>query len=625
MRFLKQSDGPIRKVYFGIRSRFLGMLTIVIIVIISIFTLILFFLQTSQLKKEMEIKAETLTKILLNPAEFYLDNDIETSSEEIKMKFEFIKKEALSFKSYNEDIIKIILTDEKGNVRFSTFDYDYKRKDIPFYISKGLEQDEDTISQEKYKDPVVGSKEKEYRNNYAFTIPIFLKSGITVSIINDFNTSYLKYHNPETTDAQKRSIYSGLYAKYKDILGDEYDVNFKPAADKTSKTASTTLQVKKSGDIDFLFMRLFGELMKTREKRIAKDKKNLWNNAWLEKKKNEKFSFYEKDRPANAKEVNDEIISNLTEFANTVEATRRLGAISIIFNEDMRQQHRLQNFGTIAIIALCTILFSVVIFLILLNYMIRNLKLLENWAVSVSKGNLDTKIKIESNDEIGRLGDVFNHMLDEIIVKYKLERFVPASAMHMIKKNGDNSILLGATNRKNLVFMFSDVRGFTSFSEKNDPETVIEILNYYLELQSDIIHKTTGDINDYVGDEIMAHFSDPRKIDTAIRTAVKIMTAIKKTNQERTAEGKPVFEVGIGLHCGDVVTGNVGSKQRMDFACVGDAVNMTSRLCHAAEPGQIIISLDMFKKAKGKYKAKRIDDLQLKGKKDKIEAVSIII
>ncbi|MBN1501756.1 MAG: HAMP domain-containing protein [Spirochaetes bacterium] len=623
MWFFKQPEGPVRKVYFGLRSRALGLLTLVIIFIISVFTLVLFFFQTSTLKKEMEIKAETLTKILHNPSEFYLDNDIETSSEELKMKLDFIKKEAGSFKSYNEDIIKIILTDEKGNVKFSTFNYDYKRKDIPFYIKKVLEQDEDTILHEKYRDAYNDQDKggKEYRNNYAFTIPIFLKTGITVEILSSFNENYMKYHDSKTSEKEKKQIYARLFSKYKSLLGEEFD----PAYSGKTGTPQAKQEIKKAGDIDFLFMKLFSEIMKTREKRINRDKRKLWTDSWLIKKKQEKLNYYEKDRPSNAKDVHDEIITNLSEFAAAVESTRRLGAIAIVFNEDMRKKYRFQNIGTISILALCAIGFSILLFLFMLNYTIRNLKLLENWAVSVSNGNLETKIEIETNDEIGRLGDVFNHMLDEIIVKYKLEKFLSSSAVNMIRKNADNTISLGATYRKNLAFMFSDVRGFTSFSEKNEPEKVIEVLNFYLELQSEIIHRARGDINDYVGDEIMAHFSDSRKNDTAIRTAVKIMTAIKEINRERSRNKLPVFEVGIGLHSGDVVAGNVGSKQRMDFACVGDAVNLTSRLCHAAAPGEIIVSEEMFKKAKGKYKHQKMEPLQLKGKTEKIKAVKILI
>ncbi len=216
-------------------------------------------------------------------------------------------------------------------------------------------------------------------------------------------------------------------------------------------------------------------------------------------------------------------------------------------------------------------------------------------------------------------------MIDEIRAKYHLEKFVSRSTRSMISGSmtAENGPDLGVTGRKTLAFIFSDVRGFTSFSEKNDPETVIEVLNYYLELQSNIIKGNKGDIDDFVGDQIMAHFSGETRADRAIDTAIKIMKSVAGTNAERAGAGLPVFEVGIGVHEGDVVTGNIGSKFRMDFACVGDAVNLTSRLCSAAGAGEIFVSQDLFDRAKKKYAVAGRPSIEVKGKEKRVKIVKI--
>ena len=103
------------------------------------------------------------------------------------------------------------------------------------------------------------------------------------------------------------------------------------------------------------------------------------------------------------------------------------------------------------------------------------------------------------------------------------------------------------------------------------------------------------------------------------------MKEVRKTNEERKKQGLPVFEVGIGVHGGDVVSGNVGSKFRMDYACVGDAVNLTSRLCSSAPAGNIYISQELFLLAKKKHPHEVIQPISVKGKKDSISIVRLKI
>jgi adenylate cyclase len=277
------------------------------------------------------------------------------------------------------------------------------------------------------------------------------------------------------------------------------------------------------------------------------------------------------------------------------------------------------------IIAAVMILFGLIAYRFVLNFMIRNLKKLERWALSVSAGNLDSKIVIKTNDEIGRLSDIFNKMIDEITIKYHLEKFVSSSAKSMIGKKSDTSdeLELGGTDRKNMVFLFSDVRGFTSFSEKNQPEVVIEVLNFYLELQASVIMSKKGDIDAYVGDEIMAVFKGTNKIERAVETAIEIVKAIKKANLERLKEGHPIFEVGIGINAGDVVVGNIGSQMRMNYTCIGDTVNLAARLCSNAGPEEILVTKETIEKSKKKFPVLNVDPISVKGKEKKISIVKI--
>lgn len=610
-----------RQVYFGLRIRFLGLLILVMIFIISTLTLIMYLDQRNLQEKEKNSKAETLTKILSGPAEFYLDKDINTSREELRIKYETIEREATNFKAYNSDIIKIILTDEKGLIKFSTNAADINQKSGAEFIQKCLAQEEEELNDHEYdhKDTRKNWKNKTARKSTyrAITYPIFLHYGNVVGVLNDFKNYYAKYH--EADKKERSRIYRLLWKKYGDTLGEDFD----PV--KASHEKGLSKDIARAGDIDFLFLKMFGSIMENRNKRIKKGEKWMWEDKWLRSLKNSKAETYINDMPSKAKEINDQIISRISYLYSQVEEIKRLGALAIIFNVDKIKMDLNANISRVINIALIMIIISAISFLFVLNFMIQNLKKLEKWAISVSKGQLDTKIEIEANDEIGRLGDIFNYMLDEVKLKYHLEKFVSSSTRSMIRKKHSESDIPepGGTGRENYAFIFSDVRGFTSFSEKNDPAAVIEVLNFYLNLQAKIIKSKRGDIDDYTGDQIMAHFGGEKKADTAIETAIGIIKAIAKENAERKKAGLPVFEVGIGVHGGDVIVGNIGSEFRMDCACVGDTVNVSSRLCSAAKAGEILVSQELFLKAKKKYSHEVIPPITVKGKTKEIAVIRI--
>lgn len=645
MSISKKNQNPenIRRIRFGLRVKFIFLLSLIIVILISVISVLMYFSQKMLLEEEKKSKAEVLVQILSGPAEFYLDKTIKTSDRELSLKYESISREAWNFKKFNEDIEKIILCDEKGRIRFSTSRSDYRRRQIFPYIKKSLEQQKEEPAFYDFEEPEkadVEKKDKEEKDSgsyisrfrkfitgkeeikdtvklRAITYPVFLQKGNVVDLISDFNKYYMKYHNSDT--GERNVIYNHLWKKYRNSLTDSYRQKRGSASGRGSK------RIDKTGDIDFLFHELFGNIMTLRDRRVLKKERWLFRERWLVYQKLKKEEAYSKDLPDKAKEINDLIISRMKVIASKVEGIRRLGSIAIIFNIDKIESELDKTLNKVLLFAVIMGIACLVSFYFILNLMIRNLKKLEKWAVSVSAGNLDTKIVINTNDEIGRLSDIFNNMIDQIAVKYNLEKFLSSSAISMIGKRSDSSsgLTLGHTERRNLVFLFSDVRGFTSFSEKNDPSIVMEILNYYLDLQSNIIMSNNGDIDSFIGDEIMAHFRGKDNVDRAIASAVQIMKAIADENVNRLNEKFPIFEVGIGIHGGDVVVGNIGTKARMDFTCIGDAVNLSSRLCSSASAGEILISKEIYEQSDKSYKAKNTAPITVKGKVKPIRIVTI--
>jgi class 3 adenylate cyclase len=632
----KKKKQAVRKVYFGIRVRLLGLLFVVLACIIAVLTLAMYLNQRRMLAAEKNTKAETLVRILSGPAEFYLDQNINTAPEERKLKYDTIVREANSFKNYNEDIVKIVLTDEKGTVRFSTSPGDYRARQAIPYVKASLSLTEERLLGTDFKEEGTGKDRGKTGKFRAITYPIFLHGGIVVDVLRDFNKFYETARG--MSKKQRAQVYEALWNKYRNELGDEFDPHAPPAdvrpAQKKGARATKPQGAPKApagengraGSIDLMFMKLFSGIVSVRNRKIPPSERWLWQERWLLNLYAKKERAYENDQAKEAYAIEEQINRNFRLMADRVEGLRRLGVLAVVFDMQKIEDDLNRDISKAAHIALAMTGVSVIVCWILLHFMIQNLKRLERWAVSVGEGNIDTRIEIRTNDEIGRLSDVFNHMIDELTKKFHLEKYVSRSTRALIeaKKGTAGRMELGETGRKSLAFMFSDVRGFTSFSERNDSQTVIEVLNFYLALQSQIIKGGGGDIDDYVGDQIMAHWSGPARVDRAVECALRIMSALAETNAKRREQELPVFEVGIGIHGGEVVVGNIGSDFRMDFACVGDAVNLTSRLCSAAGPGEILASKEILSLANKKFHHRRLDPVSVKGKAEKIEVVRIL-
>lgn len=138
-------------------------------------------------------------------------------------------------------------------------------------------------------------------------------------------------------------------------------------------------------------------------------------------------------------------------------------------------------------------------------------------------------------------------------------------------------------NRMNMCVMFSDIRDFTTFSEKMEPETVVEILNRYLGAMTEAIHEHDGTVVDFMGDGIMAVFGAPNTLASsaknAFEAAQKKLERLSDFNRELDTEyAMPGLRIGIGIHLGDAVVGNIGSEQRYQYTAIGDVINTASRI-----------------------------------------------
>ena len=181
--------------------------------------------------------------------------------------------------------------------------------------------------------------------------------------------------------------------------------------------------------------------------------------------------------------------------------------------------------------------------------------------------------------------------------------------------------------KKDVTLMFIDIRGFTTLSEKMNPEKVIDILNDYLDLCAQSIFKFEGTIDKFMGDGVMAIYGAPIEQDDHALRSVKTAIDIQEQSEALTTRIKEQYDYeigfGIGINSGECIVGNVGSKDRLDYTAIGDDVNLAARLESKAKAMQILISDKTYEKIKDDVDVTKLEPVMVKGKEKPIQVYQI--
>jgi adenylate cyclase len=197
--------------------------------------------------------------------------------------------------------------------------------------------------------------------------------------------------------------------------------------------------------------------------------------------------------------------------------------------------------------------------------------------MDVTAGDFSGRVDVKREDEIGGLANTVNDMVQGLRERYELTKYVSSGTISSLASSQE-------PKRVERTLLFTDVRGFTSYTERHGVEAILGVLNGLLEKQSTIIAGYGGDIDKFVGDAIVAVFSGADAPDRSVQAAIAIQAALAAEMLEYDG-----LTVGAGIATGQVVQGMVGSSKRADFTVLGDAVNVASRLCSLAKPGQILV------------------------------------
>ena len=224
---------------------------------------------------------------------------------------------------------------------------------------------------------------------------------------------------------------------------------------------------------------------------------------------------------------------------------------------------------------------------------------------------------VNTNDEIKDLSVDIGNMISLI------RGIVPYISVSTLR-NADKETKRSTT--RELCFLFTDIRGFTTLCEGMQPKEIVSILNHYLNIQTQIILKNGGDVDKFVGDEMMAFFAGPKKEINACKAAIEIYTAMIAEQQTSISKGKAVISMGIGINTGKVVFGPVGSSNRMDFTSIGDTVNLAARLegANKAYGSKAIISEAVYEKLQDLFVCRELDFITVKGKTQPVKIYELL-
>lgn len=257
-----------------------------------------------------------------------------------------------------------------------------------------------------------------------------------------------------------------------------------------------------------------------------------------------------------------------------------------------------------------------------------------------SKNDLSKRVRVEYDDEIGDLSNQFNRMVGDLESAYNqvkqyayksvlaknseerirhiFQKYVPGEVIDEVLKAKGEKLLIG--KKQNATILFSDIRSFTSFAENLSAEELVTILNTYFNVMVGIIMEHKGIIDKFMGDAIMALFGAPVQYgddpSQAVKTSLEMIHELEGFNKNQVRLGIRPFKIGIGLNTGNVVVGNIGSNQKLEYTCIGDTVNLASRLEGLTKMYgiPIIISEFTLKQAGTNVHARELDAVRVKGK-----------
>lgn len=222
--------------------------------------------------------------------------------------------------------------------------------------------------------------------------------------------------------------------------------------------------------------------------------------------------------------------------------------------------------------------------------------------------------------------NLYQRIQAEAVMRVKLERFFPPAVTQKIKEEGDLKMI-----ETEVTALFSDISGFTELSSRMEPYQVLELLNEYFKVMvEEIVFRYEGTLEKYIADALLAVWGSPYQqrndAQRAVRAAIEMQWAMRQLNQQWNRQQRDLeIQIHIGLNSGKVAAGNIGSKKLIQYANIGDSMNVASRVCSTARAGEILISQTTLEKLDGfKLPLEALPPVLVKGKEEPLTLYRVL-
>lgn len=297
------------------------------------------------------------------------------------------------------------------------------------------------------------------------------------------------------------------------------------------------------------------------------------------------------------------------------------------FHAEVRSQT-----GALLLGALASIAVAAALAIVFARRVVKPLHALNAATQRVARGELDHQLEVGRQDEFGELARSFNAMTEGLRerdrVKSVFKRYLPGDVVdYLLHTPG---ALKPGGERRCLTVLFSDLQGFTAFTERVEPDMVVALLNAYLGRVSERISACGGTLDKYLGDGVMAFFGAPVPRPDhparACRAALAHLRVIDDLRASWRLGPFPELDVRVGLHCGDLILGNIGGEQSQDYTVIGDTVNLAARLESANKlyGTRILISEAVWSQTAGEFLGRELDLLQVKGRTQAVRVFELL-
>ncbi len=294
-----------------------------------------------------------------------------------------------------------------------------------------------------------------------------------------------------------------------------------------------------------------------------------------------------------------------------------IAVVAVRYSEEAWDDLAGQLLTRILFAALAVILFSSILVYWLAGQLSKPLEELAMAARRVANGNYGQRLAVQGNDELSDAANQFNQMVDELQHKEEMRQVLgrylnPELVNDVFEGHGSSTLL----NRKQEVtVLFADMVSFTAFSESTETEEVVEVLNQHFEVFHSIIDYYGGHVDKYIGDAVMAVFNHPKENEQHVRNAVLAgiaMTEACRKLQVLRRDGATVsFRVGINR--GDVIIGNIGAAERLEYTVIGNAVNVASRMGGLGDGDEVVLPYSTFEAAGEGFSFQDMGEIPVKG------------